>query len=186
MCCPFLSVSDKFSLQRSEYNQDTSVHRCIHSRPPTVIDRIRHNHGSGAFPNVPGGSPILWVSRRASCSGDAGRFTSSSNAWDVATCAPVPPVAQAMCNAELTTIIQQVTAQMASDHVWFGIVHDDISDHASRLDKLSMISLTNKVKLDAVTEESKKAFALIDASDGLIKSIVSQVTDKTSEHDRLL
>ena len=34
--------------------------------------------------------------------------------------------------------------------------------------------------------ESKKAFALIDVNDGAIKSVVTQVTDKTSEHDRLL
>ena len=34
--------------------------------------------------------------------------------------------------------------------------------------------------------ESKKAFALIDVNDDAIKSVVTQVTDKTSEHDRLV
>ena len=43
-------------------------------------------------------------------------------------------MAVVMSNAELTTIIQQVTVPIASDHAWFGIVHEDITDHASRLD----------------------------------------------------
>ena len=34
--------------------------------------------------------------------------------------------------------------------------------------------------------ESEKAFALIDFNDGAIKSVVTQVADKTSDHDRLL
>ena len=89
-------------------------------------------------------------------------------------------MAVAMSNAELTTIIQQVTVQIASDHAWFGIVHEVIIDHASRLDKLSLISLANKVELEAATQTSKKAFALIDVNDGAIKSVVAQVTDKTS------
>jgi len=91
-----------------------------------------------------------------------------------------------MSNAELTTVLQQVTAQMAADHVWFGGVHEDITDHATRLDKLTLVTTTNQVELQISTAESKKAFALIDVNDGAIKSVVQQVTDKTTEHDRLL
>ena len=52
-----------------------------------------------------------------------------------------------MSNAELTTVIQQVTAHMASDHMWIGNVHEDITDHAERLDRLTLASVTNKVEL---------------------------------------
>ena len=59
--------------------------------------------------------------------------------------ADVPMPSQPLTNAELTTILQQVTAQMASDHTWFGQVTDDLNDNAGRLDKLGLICLTNKV-----------------------------------------
>ena len=65
---------------------------------------------------------------------------------------------QPLSNAELTTILQQVTAQMASDHTWFGQVTDDLNDHAGRLDKLGLICLTNRVDLERMTEEGKKGF----------------------------
>ena len=49
-----------------------------------------------------------------------------------------------------------------------------------------LICLTNIVKLERMIEESKKAFALIDAHDAAIKGVVTQVTSKTTEHDLLL
>ena len=55
-------------------------------------------------------------------------------------------MAQAMTNAELTTVIQQVTAQMVSDHVWFGNVHEDITDHAERLDRLRPTRLSSRAR----------------------------------------
>jgi hypothetical protein len=54
-----------------------------------------------------------------------------------------------MSNAELTTVIQQVTAQMAADHVWFGGVHEDIADHATRLDRLTLVTTTSQVELQS-------------------------------------
>ena len=74
---------------------------------------------------------------------------------------------QPLSKAELTTILQQVTAQMASDHTWFVQVTDDLTDHAGRLDKLGLNFLTNKTDQERMTEESKKAFALIETNDGL-------------------
>ena len=52
---------------------------------------------------------------------------------------------QPLTNAELTTILHQVTAQMTSDHSRFGQVTDDLNDNAGRLDKFCFIYLTNKV-----------------------------------------
>ena len=52
--------------------------------------------------------------------------------------APVPNVVPAMTTAELTTITQQLIAQVASDHAWFSAITDDMNDHAVRLDKLTI------------------------------------------------
>jgi hypothetical protein len=49
--------------------------------------------------------------------------------------APVPAAVPAMGNDQLTTVVQQLIAQVASDHAWFGSVVDDMNDHADRLEK---------------------------------------------------
>ena len=85
--------------------------------------------------------------------------------------ADVPPVVQPMSNAELTTVLQQVTAQMAADHLWFGTLSEDITDHAQRLDKLTMVSTTNQVELQSTKAEAVKAFQLIDFNDDALKRV---------------
>jgi hypothetical protein len=90
-----------------------------------------------------------------------------------------------MSNAELTTIIQQVTAQMARDHVWFGSVHEDITDHAPRLDKLTLVTTTNQAELQISTAECKKAFTLIDFNDDASKRVRTAQNEKTTEHARV-
>ena len=62
-----------------------------------------------------------------------------------------------MTIAELTTILQQVTAQMSSDHGWFATLQADIDDHATRLDKIAMIGVTNRVNLEKATKDNLKA-----------------------------
>ena len=77
-------------------------------------------------------------------------------------------MSQPLTNAELTTMIQQVTAQMASDHTWFPTVTEDIIDHAVRLNTLTLVTTTNQVELQVSTEECKKALTLIDFNDDAI------------------
>ncbi len=86
--------------------------------------------------------------------------------------APVPSVVPAMSAAELTTLTQQLIAQVASDHAWFGSITDDMNDHAVRLDKLTMVTTTNQVEVKATQMESQRLFQLVDRNDTTVKSVV--------------
>ena len=79
--------------------------------------------------------------------------------------APVPAVVPAMTAAELTTITQQLIAQVASDHAWFGSITEDMNDHAARLDKLTMVSTTNQVEVKATQLESQRLFQMVELND---------------------
>ena len=91
-----------------------------------------------------------------------------------------------MTNDQLTAVLQQVTTQSARDHQWFATVVVDLNDHASRLDKLGLVTVTNKANQEASATENLRAFKLIEASDLTVKNVVSQVTTKTGEHAELL
>ena len=84
-----------------------------------------------------------------------------------------------MTAAELTAVLQQVTTQMASDHAWFNTMTEDMNDHAARMDRLTLVTTTNTVEIQASKVESERAFKLIDSNDGTVKNV-------TSNHDTLL
>ena len=69
---------------------------------------------------------------------------------------------------------------MASDQ--FATIGHDLNDHAMRLDKLGLATVTNKANQEASATENLRAFKLIEASDLTVKDAVSQVTTKTAEH----
>ena len=87
-----------------------------------------------------------------------------------------------MTNDQLTAVLQQVTTQMASDHQWFATVALDLNDHASRLDKLGLATVTNNANQHASATENLHAFQLIEASGLAVNDVVTQVTTKTGEH----
>ena len=70
-----------------------------------------------------------------------------------------------MSNAELTTLTQQLIAQVASDHAWFSSITDDMNDHADRLNRHAMVSATNQVEVKATQVESQRLFGMIDLKD---------------------
>ena len=76
-----------------------------------------------------------------------------------------------MTAAELTTLTQQLIAQVASDHAWFGSITDDMNDHAVRLDKLTMVTTTNQVEVKATQMESQRLFQMVDLNDTTIKGV---------------
>ncbi len=100
--------------------------------------------------------------------------------------APVPAVVPAMTAAELTTITQQLIAQVASDHAWFGSITDDMNDHAVRLDKLTMVTTTNQVEVKATQVESQRLFQIVDLNDTTIKGVVSTHDDLLKQVDTAL
>ncbi len=75
---------------------------------------------------------------------------------------------------------------MAADHLWFGTLSEDITDHAQRLDKLTLVSTTNQVELQSTKAEAAKAFKLIDFNDDAIKRVMTLHGDKAAEHAGLL
>ena len=152
---------------------------------------------SGAFPNVPQSFGLAGALATPAMAVDAATPTGARPSPTLGTSPParkpklratadIPPVVQPMSNAELTTVLQQVTAQMAADHLWFGTLSEDITDHAQRLDKLTMVSTTNQVELQSTKAEAVKAFTLIDFNDDALKRVMTAHNDKTSEHAGLL
>ena len=82
-------------------------------------------------------------------------------------------MAQAMTNAELTSVTQQLITQMASDHAWFSSITDDMNDHAARLDRLTLVTTTNTVDIQATHVESQSLFQLVDLNDTTVKNVIS-------------
>ena len=91
-----------------------------------------------------------------------------------------------MTNDQLTAVLQQVTTQMASDHQWFATIGHDLNDHATRLDKLGLATVTDRANQEASATEKLRAFKLIEASDLTVKDVVSQATTKRRELAELL
>ena len=98
----------------------------------------------------------------------------------------MPGTVATMSNDQLTAVLQQVTTQMASDHLWFATIGHDLNDHDMRLDKLGLATVTNKADQKASATENLRAFKLIEASDLTVKDVVSQLTTKTGQHAELL
>ena len=83
-----------------------------------------------------------------------------------------------MSTAELTSVFQQVTTQMASDHAWFSTITDDMNDHAARLDRLTtLVTTTNTVDIQATQVESQRLFQLVDLNDTTVKGVISTHDD---------
>jgi len=91
-----------------------------------------------------------------------------------------------MTVAELTTITQQLIAQVASDHAWFGSITDDMNDHAVRLDKLTMVTTTSQVEVKATQMESQRLFQMIDLNDTTIKGVLNKHDDLLKQVDTAL
>ena len=91
-----------------------------------------------------------------------------------------------MSAAELTTLTQQLIAQVASDHAWFSSITDDMNDHAVRLDRLTMVTTTNQVEVKATQMESQRLFQMVDLNDTTIKGVLSKHDDLLKQVDTAL
>ena len=167
--CPQIVIKVFIAESYPSTKQDTSVlstHTRVIDHPSTSSPSVGYmsNMASGAFPNVPQSFGLAGAlappAHGATTPG--GRPAPTLGASPparrprVRDTAQVPPVAPAMTNAELTTITQQLITQMASDHACFSSITDDMNDHAARLDRLTLVTTTNTVEIQASKVESER------------------------------
>ena len=175
------SVCVLLSLQRY-HHQLNKIRVCIVQTLRLSIDRL---HTIQTW--QPSSVPEFLAAILGTPGGDAARPAPTTGISPAAARRPclrpaadVPGAVATMSNDYLTAVLQQVTTQMASDHQWFASIGHDLNDHAQRLDKLGLATVTNKANQEASATENLRAFKLIEASDLTVKDVVSQVTNKVA------